>query len=267
MRTPMREILRRKLPAKPSVLVASPPSLENPDGLWFHHADGERLWIRKRSRLGSCARAPQCRYDSSNYDVPRYVLAWQRQRLSPAQLHNRLLRALRKTSKPPPPDIRARIGHKQSLCLFNHGRIWDTGASLRAWKDLFPNALIYGADIDRDILFEDKGIQTFYCDQLDRAAIDELWSQPALRGGMDIIIDDGLHTFEANHSFFEGSIGQLRPGGVYVIEDILTSELGQWRHQLETNYSKRFSDCDFALMELPNSKNSFDNNLLVVRRR
>ena len=57
-----------------------------------------------------------------------------------------------------------------------HGR---PGASLRGWRELFTYALVYGADIDRDILFEEDRIQTFYCDQLDSAAIRELWSQPA----------------------------------------------------------------------------------------
>jgi hypothetical protein len=36
------------------------------------------------------------------------------------------------------------------------------GASLRAWRELFPRALVYGADIDRDILFEEDRIKTFY---------------------------------------------------------------------------------------------------------
>lgn len=58
------------------------------------------------------------------------------------------------------------------------------GASLRAWRELFPKALIFGADIDRDILFEEERIKTFYCDQLDRSLIEDLWAprrSPALR--------------------------------------------------------------------------------------
>ena len=67
---------------------------------------------------------------------------------------------------------------------------------------IFPRALVYGADIDRDILFEDNRIKTFYCDQTHRAAIRELWSQPGLESGADIIIDDGLHTFEGDTLVF-----------------------------------------------------------------
>jgi SAM-dependent methyltransferase len=141
------------------------------------------------------------------------------------------------------------------------------GASLRGWRELFPHALVYGADIDRDVLFEEDRIKTFYCDQLDSVAIRDLWSQPVLQGGMDIIIDDGLHTFEGNTSFLDGSLERLRPGGVYVIEDILQETIEKWRNQLEIIYSKRFPNHEFALVALPNSVNDYDNNLLIVRRR
>jgi hypothetical protein len=140
------------------------------------------------------------------------------------------------------------------------------GASLRGWREFFRDALIYGADIDRDILFEENHIQTFYCDQVDTVAIRDLWSQPALRGGMDIIIDDGLHTFEGNVSFLEGSLDHLRPSGIYVVEDILNDTIEKWRDQLETNYSRRFPNHDFALIELPNSRNGHDNNLLIIHK-
>ena len=52
------------------------------------------------------------------------------------------------------------------------GRPW---ACVRGWRDLSPNALVYGADIDRNILFEEDRIKTFYCDQLDENAIRALW--------------------------------------------------------------------------------------------
>jgi hypothetical protein len=142
------------------------------------------------------------------------------------------------------------------------------GASLRGWRELFPHALVYGADIDRDILFEEDRIKTFYCDQLDNIAIRNLWSQPALQDGMDIIIDDGLHTFEANISFLEGSLEHLRSGGIYVIEDILQETIERWHERLETIYSKRFPNHEFAFVELPNSMNpDHDNNILIIRRR
>ncbi|MDA8559618.1 hypothetical protein N9K62_01645, partial [Candidatus Pelagibacter bacterium] len=45
------------------------------------------------------------------------------------------------------------------------------GASLRVWRDYFKNAKIYGGDIDKEILFEEDRIKTFYVDQLNRNSI------------------------------------------------------------------------------------------------
>jgi bifunctional DNA-binding transcriptional regulator/antitoxin component of YhaV-PrlF toxin-antitoxin module len=145
------------------------------------------------------------------------------------------------------------------------GAIRD-GASLRGWRELFPNALVYGADIDRDILFEEERIKTFYCDQLDQGAIQDLWSQPVLEGGVDVIIDDGLHTFEGNTSFLDGSLSHLRPGGIYVIEDILQTTIERWRNALKTIYSKSHPRDEFAFVQVRNSLNHYDNNLLIIRK-
>jgi SAM-dependent methyltransferase len=139
------------------------------------------------------------------------------------------------------------------------------GASLRGWRQLFPKALVFGADIDRDILFTEDRIQTFYCDQLDSNAIRDLWAQPALQGEMDIIVDDGLHNFRGNASFLSGSLQHLRVGGVYIIEDITDGDAAEWRKQLSA-YAKRFPAYDFALAELP-TKNAGDNNLMIIRRQ
>lgn len=140
------------------------------------------------------------------------------------------------------------------------------GASLRGWRELFPHSCVFGADIDRAILFQSDRIKTFYCDQLSQVAIRDLWSQPDLLSGMDIIIEDGLHTFEANVSFLEGSIEHLRPGGIYVVEDIQTEMVSRWRNQVETVYSKKHQTLVFALVVLPNPLNLVDNNLFIIRR-
>lgn len=140
------------------------------------------------------------------------------------------------------------------------------GASLRGWRELFPQALVYGADIDRKILFQEDRIKSFYCDQLDQALIRELWSHPDLQGGVDIVIEDGLHTLEANVSFLEGSLEHLRPGGIYVVEDIDRGKLGEWLDLLETIYSKRYPTYEFALVALPATSAAGDNNLLIIKK-
>lgn len=158
------------------------------------------------------------------------------------------------------------LGSNNPQLVSSMGVAGTPGASLRGWRQLFPNSLIYGADIDPASLFESDRIKTYYCDQLDSSAIRELWSRPELADGMDIIIEDGLHTFEANMSFLEGSIQHVRPGGLYIVEDIMTTCTNAWYDKLENAYSTRFSDFEFAFVSLPNRHNGFDNNLLIARR-
>ena len=156
------------------------------------------------------------------------------------------------------------LGTNNLNVLSNMGVFGAPGASLRGWRELFPHALVYGADVDRGILFEEDRIKTFYCDQLDRSSIRELWSHPDLRDGMDFIIEDGLHTFEANLSFLEESLEHVRPNGFYVTEDISWDCLAGWRKRLETVYSKQYPTYEFALTVLTGRGCS---NLLVVHRK
>jgi hypothetical protein len=158
------------------------------------------------------------------------------------------------------------IGTANPHFVFNMGVEGVPGASLRGWREIFPHALIFGADLDRDVLFAEDRIQTFYCDQLDSIAIRNLWAQPSMQGGMDIIVDDGLHTFQANALFLSESLEHLRPTGFYIVEDIKTADFANWKKQLPS-YASQFPNCDFALAELPNPFNDYDNNLLIIQRR
>jgi hypothetical protein len=159
------------------------------------------------------------------------------------------------------------LGTNNPNFAFNMGVDGRPGASLRGWRELFPRARVFGADIDRDILFQEDRIQTFYCDQLDHREISDLWARPALKDGMDIIIDDGLHSFEANCLFLEASLDRLNRGGIYVVEDIFGNLLqSRWHPRLEAIYSKRWPDHQFALVTIPNSRNHKDNNNLLIIR-
>lgn len=84
---------------------------------------------------------------------------------------------------------------------------------------------------------------------------------------MDIIIDDGLHSFDGNISFLNGSLGHLCPGGIYVVEDILQDAVEKWRTHLEAVCSNQFPNYEFAFVDLTETVNCSANNLLLVRRR
>ena len=81
-------------------------------------------------------------------------------------------------------------------------------ASLRAWRDYFVNANIYGADIDKNILKNEDRIKTYYVDQTDPSAINDLFKNIG-NVKFDVILDDGLHLFEANICLFENSINHI----------------------------------------------------------
>jgi hypothetical protein len=138
------------------------------------------------------------------------------------------------------------------------------GSSLRAWREYFPKARVFGADIDRRSLFHNETrIETFFCDQTEPDSIDAMWRVPALAEPFDIIIDDALHTPEANKIFLERSFHKLRPGGIYVIEDLL--EPGAFRPLMEKWRAELPIDA-CRLLELPHPGGHHDNNLLIMRR-
>jgi len=151
------------------------------------------------------------------------------------------------------------LGTNNTNILSNMGPNGRPGASLRAWRDYFRQSLIYGADIDRDVLFAEDRIQTVYCDQLNPEVIRTMWDSLP---DMDIIIDDGLHTFEANVTLFENSIHKLKPNGIYVIEDIDNLNIQRFRSKIE---EWTVPGLAFDLRILTGG-NPFDNNMLIVRR-
>ena len=109
------------------------------------------------------------------------------------------------------------IGTTDPLIKSAMGESEIPGASLRAWREFFRNGNIFGADIDKTILVNECRIESFYCDQTDEASICRMWKwNPSLAIPFDIIIDDGLHDFQANKVFLENSIQHLKFGSFNV---------------------------------------------------
>lgn len=143
------------------------------------------------------------------------------------------------------------------------------GASLRSWRSFFPFSKIYGADIDKEILFEDDRIKTYYVNQTDESSIENLWKNDDLKYiEFDIMIDDGLHECLANINFLINSIYKLRDGGIYIVEDVQYSQIGMFQKSLEENKNKinfKF-EYDFKIINSGYPVASTDNCLLLIRR-
>ena len=141
----------------------------------------------------------------------------------------------------------------------------ETGRSHRLWLEYFPNAKIYGYDIfeygydelqrlqegnpflDRSVMF--KG---------DQSNVEHLNKFKSEHGGnFDMIIDDGGHTMEQMQTSLNHLWDLLKPGGVYVIED-LHSCSGQWT----TLYGhKVIQDGDTLTTDLLNSLENNDDKV------
>jgi hypothetical protein len=114
------------------------------------------------------------------------------------------------------------IGTNNPNLVSSMGIAGRPGASLRVWRDYFPYARVIGVDIDSDILFRDERIETFQCDQTSALSIAGFRRAAGLEDGtVDLVIDDGLHEYQAGVAFFEGMWPALRVGGTHVIEDIV----------------------------------------------
>jgi hypothetical protein len=155
------------------------------------------------------------------------------------------------------------LGTNNIFVKSNMGIFGKPGASLYGWAEFFPNSDIFGADIDKNILFQTDRIKTFFCDQTDKNIISNMWNEPLLKDNFDIIIEDGLHEFFANVIFFENSIHKLNVNGYYIIEDIINwTDKKKFIDKIKV-WEKQYPDCLFTLLSIP-SKNFYDNTLLVV---
>lgn len=118
------------------------------------------------------------------------------------------------------------LGTNMVDVVSNMGLSGHPGASLRAFRDFLPNASIYGADVDRRVLFREDRIETFYVDQTDRQSFVELGGN--LPGEFDVMIDDGLHLPTANLNSLSFFLSRLRLGGFAIIEDVPVTAEDLW---------------------------------------
>jgi hypothetical protein len=120
------------------------------------------------------------------------------------------------------------LGTNNPKVLSSMGAHATPGASVRAFRDYLPNSSVFGADIDTDILFREERIVTARVDQLDRASFAPMTETLGCRE-FDLIIDDGLHSIEANLNTLSFALGALRQGGWLVVEDIPDRTVDAWR--------------------------------------
>lgn len=133
-------------------------------------------------------------------------------------------------------------------------KIFKPGASLKVWRDFFPNANIYGGDINKNILFKSSKIRTYHVNQVDKLSILKMWKK-IKRNNFDIIVDDGLHNYKANITFFKFSFKYLKKGGAYIIEDILLQNIFMYEKYF------KYKKLNFEIIHFNNE--NYSNHCLI----
>ena len=106
------------------------------------------------------------------------------------------------------------VGNRRIFHAIPH---YQMGASLRMWRDFFPNAQVYGADIAHLSVFKDERLETFYCNERDENAVRELINKVGT--DIDLFVDDASHHTNDQMFLFKTVMPMLKKDVIYVIED------------------------------------------------
>jgi len=126
--------------------------------------------------------------------------------------------------------------------------IWKN-ASLKCFREYFPNAEIYGFEFILTLIDEAKkdNLEKTYYYYLDEAIPETIQKSFQESGGnFDIIIEDGSHFFEHQINVILNIIPYLKPGGVLIIEDIFKSINESDFEEKITPISKYFHSISFV---------------------
>jgi Methyltransferase domain len=122
-----------------------------------------------------------------------------------------------------------------------------SGGSLAMWRDYFGEGCqIHGVDIQPECeAYENSHTKIHIGDQADRSFWQDF--RRAVQA-VDILIDDGGHSPEQQMVTLEEMLPHLRPGGVYICEDVtgvanrfaafshaIANEMNTWRNNIESS--------------------------------
>ncbi|KAL6891995.1 hypothetical protein GGI43DRAFT_387232 [Trichoderma evansii] len=104
---------------------------------------------------------------------------------------------------------------------------YGPGASYYTWLEYFSHVNLYFIEYDGQCAnkYQDKtaNAHVFIGDQADTLFLAKFFAEATTDGLFDIIIDDGGHTMDQQITSLEFLWKAVKPGGLYVIEDLQTS--------------------------------------------
>jgi 23S rRNA U2552 (ribose-2'-O)-methylase RlmE/FtsJ len=156
------------------------------------------------------------------------------------------------------------------------------GGSLQMWKNYFGDkAKIYGIDINPRVKeLEEDNIKILIGSQSDKKFLRKIKGEIP---DIDILIDDGGHKMNQQIITFQELYDKIKPDGVYLCEDLLTSYqllnggghkrrgtfiefTKNWIDQLNAYYSEQSSLKVDALTKSMNSVHYYDSVVVVEKR-
>lgn len=132
------------------------------------------------------------------------------------------------------------------------------GSSLLMWEEYFQNSAIYGADVLDKNYLESSRIKIF---QVNQEKEEDLEKLPL---NLDLIIDDGGHTmFQQQLTFKKLFLRNLKPKGIYILEDLHTS----LPHYYDKGYgTNSFNNTLKLLNDLKSRTFSKDNDFFITEQ-
>jgi len=100
------------------------------------------------------------------------------------------------------------------------------GESIRLWRDYFINAEIYGLDInptEAEYKLSQYSKDRLNFVRMDQSKIEDIEIFSSEHNDIDIILDDGSHRMYDQQITFAKMFKSLKPGGIFIIEDLHTS--------------------------------------------
>ena len=101
------------------------------------------------------------------------------------------------------------------------------GGSLFMWRDFFGDkARIIGIEINENAkIWEDHGFEIFIGSQSDPNFWKSFFQEV---GDVDVLLDDGGHTYQQQIVTVESALEHINPGGKIIVEDTYTSYLKEY---------------------------------------
>ena len=110
---------------------------------------------------------------------------------------------------------------------------YQPGGSLRAWREYFVNASVYGIDVQPDTRLDaEERIKTSICDLTDAAQVRALFGKE-FPSSFDLIIDDGSHLLQDQLRTMENLFPYVARCGIYVVEDVVDGRFDQYLDRIK----------------------------------